>query len=175
MVENNTSSQSITNASQNGEPPEKRKWWATVLEWLPYPLAAALGYYAFDVEVRKSIYRNVAKHGFFNDLQKERNVPYEAILNKGADPGKSVAKELHNLEEKYRDEVASRFRNKLGMTNMVDYWQGIQRNQKISALVMGATVTSIVLGAAFLIKENEKLKAAFDRMARKKQDEAERS
>lgn len=165
MVENITSptasvTQAVTSAKAQEEPKQK-SWLKTAFEWLPYPVAAAIGYYSFDVEVKKSIYRNVAKHGYFNDMQTIRNRDYEAVLQRGAQDGKSIANELHTIEEKYRDVVHTTFRDKLGMTGMKDYWQGIQRNQKISALVMGATVTSIIVGAVLLIKENEKLRDAF--------------
>ena len=166
MVETNISSQNINIDS----PLAKKSLWKTALEWLPYPIATAVGYYAFDIEVRKGIYRNIAKHGYFNDLQAERNTPYKAVLNRGAIDGKSVAPELHELQETYRNAVGERFRTKLGMKGMRDYWQGLERNQKITSLVMGATVTSIILGAAFLIKENDKIQEAFDNMTRRRKE-----
>ena len=88
------------------------------------------------------------------------------IDGRPGDVGKNYSSELMPV-------ISDHFKNKFGMKGMRDYWIGLERNQKISALVMGATVTSIVLGAAFLIKENEKIQATFDKMAKRKKEESQ--
>ncbi len=130
-----------------------------VVNMLTYPVAAYLGYTTIETAIRKSMYENFAKRGVFNDLQQQRKTQYLAAIaesEKRGDGKSKLAATIEKVEDDYRLNVRQWFRHH-GLYDAGDFWQTLQHNQKIDALVMGATVSGIALGALLTVTHNRSL------------------
>jgi len=106
-----------------------------MLTMLAYPVSAAAGYLAAETQVHRGVFDNLANHGeAFADLKKNRHNFYGQAL-RGHKAGKitSMAPAMAKIETDYRAAVKERFKE-LGMPGMRQYWQGLQRTQKVETL-----------------------------------------
>lgn len=134
------------------------------LNALAYPIAAVAGYYTGDLEIRMATYKNFAKHGTFNDLQKIRAEQYRsAIETATAGAPDHLAENIQVIEDAYRAGVRTRFEN-LGLSTYGDYWKTLMRNQKVTVMERCITTTGITLGALLVISSKDWAKELLGRI-----------
>lgn len=123
----------------------------TLLHVGSIPAALVPGYFATEISIRRGAYKNLARHGLFNPEQAERNKEYTTIFERVA-KGEAInpAAEFKWSEGKYRALVKNKFES-MGLHGLSDYWKILARNQKLDALVLGATVSGIALGATLAV------------------------
>jgi ABC-type Fe3+/spermidine/putrescine transport system ATPase subunit len=120
---------------------------ARLMQVVAYPAAAVIAYFIGQTNIRSNAYKNLARHGMFNDLQKdERNAILKMAASIKADPTIQGATELEKIHESYRTAVKGRFES-LNIRTMREQWRGLHRNQKIEAMAFAASTAGIVLGA----------------------------
>lgn len=137
-----------------------------------YPISVIAGYKATSTKIRKEIYKNFAQFGIFeNDKKLLKTDP---ILKGVADiehGEKFNFPDLHaKVSEGFRAHVGSKF-EKLGYHHIGDYWKALNKNQKTEAVVLGMTVTGILLGSMLYVADSKGLLEKLDRSERQKEAE----
>lgn len=133
-----------------------------------YPVSIYTGYEAAASVIRNQIYKNIAGTGIFEaDKNTIKTKPLGEVVNNPAHPlHTQLPDHLADLNDKYRVNVRNKFRT-MGFNNIGDYWKGLNRNQMVDAIVVGMTVTGIVLGSMLTVANS---KGLLDYFARKEKD-----
>ncbi len=128
-----------------------RLWMKT----LAYPLGIVTGYQSTASIIRNQLYKNVAVTGEFEAAKKAMKVEplRQAVSNINHPMHHNLPELMSKLNEDYRTFVRHRFKE-MGLRNVGDYWQGLNRNQKIEAVVFGMTVTGIVIGSVITMADH---------------------
>lgn len=144
-------------SAEAASPPKENTTARTLVNVGSYAVSGFSGYYTADINIRKSMYKNFATKGLFDDLQKARKAEYEVLFKTlEQNDNHHVADQVVEIEERYRIAVRNRFRT-MGLSDMQDYWKVLNRNQKIDTATTALTVAGVAIGALISVTHNQEI------------------
>jgi hypothetical protein len=132
-----------------------------------YPVGLIAGYKVATTHVRDEATRNLSHTSLYKDLQEIRqqkgNALREELESKSARPIETITKELQELESTFYKGRTERL-EKAGIKSTRDYWKHLRASEKFGAVIQGATVSSIIIGAVILMTQSKDIfKDLFDK------------
>lgn len=97
--------------------------------------------------VRINFYRNMDKHGVFEDIKKKRIDTHTELLEeyKGKKNSKELVSKLLEVEKEYTTQVDKLFKG-YGINNVLDRWKTLKYHQKNEVYLAFGAVSAILLG-----------------------------
>lgn len=123
-----------------------------------YPIGLYAGYKVTDVQIRDEATKNLSHTGLYYDILHTRETQGEALREElrvgNARSVDEISKDLQAIENTfYKDRTA--ILEKAGVKTTSDYWAHLRASEKFGAVIQGATVSSIIIGAAILMTQSK--------------------
>jgi hypothetical protein len=127
-----------------------------------YPVGIFAGWKVTRAAIRDEARKNLHHTHIIDDLEKTRETEGTALrdeLLKKTGTKRSpeeLSKALKQVEENFYDARNARYTS-AGIRGTGDYWKHLRSSEKFNAIVQGATVSSIIIGAVILMTQSKNL------------------
>lgn len=125
-----------------------------------YPVSGVIGYKVAEAQIRDEAVKNLSHDGLLKELQRKREETggrlVQEINSPHSRPMGVISRELEQVEKSFYEGRAALF-EKMGVKTTREHWSHLRSSEKFNAIIQGATVASIIIGATILVTQSKHL------------------